>query len=70
MELISVSEDVRDLSESAEDDRFSFHKKLLDSLFDRVYFVDSERKITYWNQGADRLMYFSKSAGRNQTAIG
>ncbi len=32
-----------------------FYKKLLDNLYDGVYFMDSERRITYWNQGAERL---------------
>lgn len=32
-----------------------FYKKLLDNLYDGVYFLDSERRITYWNQGAERL---------------
>jgi len=29
--------------------------KLLDSLFDGVYFVDTERRITYWNAAAERI---------------
>jgi diguanylate cyclase (GGDEF)-like protein/PAS domain S-box-containing protein len=33
----------------------SFHSRLLDSLYDGVYFVDAERRITYWNKGAERL---------------
>lgn len=32
-----------------------FYKKLLDSLYDGVYFVDRDRKITYWNKGAERI---------------
>src|SRR5512137_669126 len=32
-----------------------FYKKLLDSLRDGVYFVDRERRITYWNRGAERI---------------
>lgn len=32
-----------------------FHKKLLDNLYDGVYFVDTDRTITYWNKGAERL---------------
>ena len=39
----------------------SFHRKLLDSLYDGVYFVDSERRITYWNQGAEQLTGYSCS---------
>lgn len=45
----------------------SFHKKLLDSLYDGVYFVDTERRITYWNQGAEQLTgySYSEAVGRN-----
>jgi diguanylate cyclase (GGDEF)-like protein/PAS domain S-box-containing protein len=32
-----------------------FYKKLLDNLYDGVYFVDTERQITYWNRAAERL---------------
>jgi len=38
-----------------------FHKKLLDNLFDGVYFVDTSRTITYWNKGAERISGFSAS---------
>jgi len=30
-------------------------EKLLDSLFEGVYFVDTERRITYWNAAAERI---------------
>lgn len=33
----------------------TFYKDLLDHLFDGVYFVDEDRQITYWNQGAERI---------------
>jgi diguanylate cyclase (GGDEF)-like protein/PAS domain S-box-containing protein len=36
-----------------------FHKKLLDTLYDGVYFVDTDRTITYWNKGAERLTGFA-----------
>lgn len=36
-----------------------FYKELLDSLHDGVYFVDLDRRITYWNKGAERLSGFS-----------
>lgn len=36
-----------------------FYKELLDNLPDGVYFVDRERRITYWNKGAERLSGFS-----------
>jgi diguanylate cyclase (GGDEF)-like protein/PAS domain S-box-containing protein len=32
-----------------------FYKDILDNLSDGVYFVDSQRKITYWNKGAERI---------------
>lgn len=36
-------------------------KKILDSLFDGVYFVDCERRITYWNAGAERISGYAKT---------
>ncbi len=36
-----------------------FHAKLLDGLFDGVYFVNQDRKITYWNRGAENLTGYS-----------
>ncbi len=39
----------------------SIREKLLDSLFDGVYFVDNERRIQYWNQGAEQLTGYSAS---------
>lgn len=38
----------------------NFYKELLDNLYDGVYFVDRNRRITYWNQGAERLTGYSK----------
>ncbi len=32
-----------------------FHKSLIDNLYDGVYFVDTDRQITYWNKGAERI---------------
>jgi diguanylate cyclase (GGDEF)-like protein/PAS domain S-box-containing protein len=32
-----------------------FYKTLLDNLYDGVYFVDKERRITYWNKAAERI---------------
>lgn len=37
----------------------SFHARLLDSLQDGVYFVDRERRILYWNKGAEELTGYS-----------
>jgi len=40
---------------------------LLDSLYDGVYFVDTYRKITYWNKGAERLTGYTaqEAVGRH-----
>jgi len=35
--------------------------KLLDSLFDGVYFVDTELRITYWNASAERISGYSRA---------
>jgi diguanylate cyclase (GGDEF)-like protein/PAS domain S-box-containing protein len=32
-----------------------FHRQLLDNLSDGVYFVDRDRKINYWNKGAEGI---------------
>jgi diguanylate cyclase (GGDEF)-like protein/PAS domain S-box-containing protein len=32
-----------------------FYKDLLENLYDGVYFVDLDRKITFWNKGAERI---------------
>ena len=34
------------------------YKKILDELSEGVYFVDKERKITYWNKGAEEISGF------------
>jgi diguanylate cyclase (GGDEF)-like protein/PAS domain S-box-containing protein len=36
------------------------HKRLLDQLHDAVYFVDTERRILYWNEAAERLTGYSR----------
>jgi len=36
-----------------------FYKKLLDEFHDGVYFVDRERRIVYWNKGAERITGFA-----------
>lgn len=40
-------------------DRDKFYQKLLNSIFDGVYFVDVEKKVTYWNKGAERISGYS-----------
>jgi diguanylate cyclase (GGDEF)-like protein/PAS domain S-box-containing protein len=37
----------------------SFYEKLLDSMHEGVYFVNQERKIMFWNAGAERLAGYS-----------
>jgi diguanylate cyclase (GGDEF)-like protein/PAS domain S-box-containing protein len=37
----------------------TFFRNLLDNLHDGVYFVDQERRITYWNSAAERISGFS-----------
>jgi diguanylate cyclase (GGDEF)-like protein/PAS domain S-box-containing protein len=39
-----------------------FYKDLVDHLYDGVYFVNRDRVVTYWNQGAERITGYS--AGR------
>jgi PAS domain S-box-containing protein len=37
----------------------SFYKELLDHMSDGVYFVDADRKILYWNEGAFLMSGYS-----------
>lgn len=32
-----------------------FYQRMLDNLYDGVYFIDLEGRITYWNRGAERI---------------
>ncbi|MDF2950982.1 MAG: domain S-box/diguanylate cyclase protein [Anaerocolumna sp.] len=36
-----------------------FYKNMLENIYDGVYFVDNERKITFWNKGAERITGFT-----------
>ena len=40
-------------------DQNDFYRELLDFLTDGVYFTDRERRIIYWNKGAEKLSGFS-----------
>ena len=40
-------------------DNPDFYKDLIDNLYDGVYFVDRDRRITYWNKGAERITGFN-----------
>jgi len=37
------------------------YKDILDNLYDGVYFVDRQRRITYWNKGAERISGYKAS---------
>jgi diguanylate cyclase (GGDEF)-like protein/PAS domain S-box-containing protein len=39
----------------------TFFKGVLDNLYDGIYFVDRDRKITYWNKAAERITGFRRS---------
>jgi diguanylate cyclase (GGDEF)-like protein/PAS domain S-box-containing protein len=43
----------------AKDD--AFYRTLLDNLYDGVYSVDKDRRITYWNKGAERITGYAPS---------
>jgi diguanylate cyclase (GGDEF)-like protein/PAS domain S-box-containing protein len=38
-----------------------FYETLLDNLYDGVYFVDLDRKITFWNKAAEKITGFTKA---------
>ncbi len=63
----SQSDDRMSASTPTGDDPSSFHARLLDSIFDGVYFVDAERTITYWNRGSESLTGYSaeEAVGRH-----
>lgn len=44
-----------------------FYREILDNLYDGVFFVDTESRITYWNRGAASLTGYSATdvQGRN-----
>ena len=52
---------------SLRDSAPSFYERLLDSLHDGVYFVNTERTIQYWNKGAELLTGYlaSEVVGRS-----
>jgi len=45
------------------------YREIVENMHDGIYFVDRERRITYWNKRADTLMYASKTHGRNRVTI-
>ena len=36
-----------------------FYEKMLQNIYEGIYFVDMDRKITFWNKGAERISGFS-----------
>ncbi len=38
----------------------TFYRELLDNLYDGVYFVDLDRRISYWNKGAEKLTGYNR----------
>ena len=38
-----------------------FSKTILENLYDGVYFVDGDRKILYWNKGAEGITGYTNS---------
>jgi diguanylate cyclase (GGDEF)-like protein/PAS domain S-box-containing protein len=63
----SQFDDLQGANAPTDDNRSSFHARLLDSIFDGVYFVDTERKITYWNRGSENLTGYTaaEAVGRH-----
>jgi diguanylate cyclase (GGDEF)-like protein/PAS domain S-box-containing protein len=50
-------------------DRFDVeqvHRKLLEEMVDGVYFVDRQRRILYWNRGAERITGFTADEVRGR----
>lgn len=43
---------------NSNNERDNFYKEILDNLTEGVYFVDTDRKITYWNRGAEGITGF------------
>jgi diguanylate cyclase (GGDEF)-like protein/PAS domain S-box-containing protein len=42
-------------------DNTIFYKKLLDHLYDGVYFVDGDRRITFWNNAAEKITGYTQA---------
>jgi diguanylate cyclase (GGDEF)-like protein/PAS domain S-box-containing protein len=53
IDIIEVSHERGALREVYMSDEL--YKRILDSIYDGVYLVDPDRRITYWNSGAERI---------------
>jgi len=40
-------------------ENLNLYKEILDNMYEGIYFVDTNRKITYWNKAAERISGFS-----------
>ena len=49
------------------ENEYEVYKEMLENFYEGVYFVDVERKITFWNKGAERITGFEADEllGRN-----
>lgn len=45
----------------ADTEDVDFYKNILDNIYDGVYFTDTDRTITYWNEGARRITGYDAS---------
>ena len=52
--------------ESAIESAIGFYRMVMNNLFDGVCFVDAKRKITFWNDAAEKITGFQRSAVMNQ----
>ncbi len=43
------------------DDQENFYRDILDNLSDGVYFTDPQRRITFWNKGAERITGYPRA---------
>ena len=48
-------------SDNQTGDAPEFFRTLIENLYDGVYFVDPERRITYWNKGAERISGYASN---------
>jgi diguanylate cyclase (GGDEF)-like protein/PAS domain S-box-containing protein len=44
-------------------------KEILDNLYDGVYLVDKERRVTYWNKGAERITGYTAGQAVGQRCM-
>jgi diguanylate cyclase (GGDEF)-like protein/PAS domain S-box-containing protein len=47
-----------------------FYRAVLDNIADGVYFCDRKRRITFWNQGAERITGYSAAEVEGQSCSG